>query len=293
MVASQPFLTRGLETLLTFNPISVHEDVTLDELLERLYSTGFHHWPVVDDQQHIVGLISDQDIVRAATERYIANSTLEECRRNYQVSIGSFMKRSVETIDCTVSPQEALSRILERGIHCLPVTKNGVLWGMATTTDFIREFAYSSHPTREVSVDECYDNDPEIVEIDTPIDEVRKQFIEGGLSYVLVVQGDCPLGVITARDLRRHCCRQMARSLFDGQLGENGNAIDLLKTTSSVQRTHNLGHVATTMYEQQINAIMLSPRGEDYYGVITEEAVLRRLCATERVLQPQAVGTYY
>ncbi len=297
MIDNGSFLTRGLETLVTFNPISVHENVQLDELLERLYSTGFHHWPVVDDQQHIVGMISDQDIVRAATENNLANATMQECRRNYQVSVSSIMKRQVETIDHTGSPQEALQRILQRGIHCLPVTQNDALWGMVTSTDFIREFAYSSHPVREVTVDEIYDADPQLVEIDTPIEDVRKMFIEGGLSYVLVVQGDCSLGVITARDLRRYCCRQIARTLFDGQIAENGKAIDLLKTTSCMQRSSNLGHAASTMYEQQINAVMVCPRGEDFFGVITEDDILRHVCSAEFAQQPQPkpqpVAAYY
>lgn len=293
MVVSQSFLTRGMETLITFNPISVHENVTLDELLERLYSTGFHHWPVVDDHQRVIGMISDQDIVRAATERYIANCSQEDSRKNYQVRISSFMKRNVASIDHSGSASEALTQIVERGIHCLPVTKNGTLWGMVTTTDFIREFAYSAHPLRETTVDQVYDAEPELVEIDTPIDEVRKLFIVGGLSYVLVVQGECPLGVITARDLRRHCCRQMARTLFDGQLGQAGRAIDLLKTTSCMQRNSTLGHAATTMYEQQINAVMVCPRGENHYGVITESEILRRVCEAELGTQPETIGTYY
>lgn len=294
MIISHSFLARSLETLATFNPISVHEDVTLDVLLERLYSTGFHHWPVVDDQQHVIGMISDQDIVRAATERHIANATLEQCRKNYQVDISSFMKRHVETIDSSGSPLDALCRIIERGIHCLPVTKDGLLWGMVTTTDFIREFAYSSHVVREVTVQEIYDSDPQLVEIDTPIEVVRKLFIEGGLSYVLVIQGDSPLGVITARDLRRYCCRQIARTLFDGQFDETSTAIDLLKTTSCLQRTCTLGHAAMTMYEQQINAVMVCPRGEEYYGVITEDQILRRICELElTAAQVEAAGTFF
>ncbi|MBA2117788.1 CBS domain-containing protein [Bremerella alba] len=294
MIVSHSFLTRGLETLVTYNPISVHEDVTLDELLERLYSTGFHHWPVVDDQQHIIGMISDQDIVRAATERHIANAPQDECRKNYKVRVSNFMKRHVQMIDDSASPLDALSRIIEQGIHCLPVTKAGALWGMVTTTDFIRELAYSSHVVRDVAIQEVYDADPELVEIDTPIEEVRKLFIAGGLSYVLVIQGDCPLGVITARDLRRHCCRQMARTLFDGKLGETCTAIDLLKTTSCLQRTSDLGSAATTMYEQQINAVMVCPRGEEYFGVITEEQILNRVCNVElAAAHKETVGTSY
>lgn len=286
MIVSPSFLTRGLETLVTFNPISVHEDDTLDALLERLYTTGFHHWPVVDDQQRVIGMISDQDIVRAATERYIANSSFEQCRKNYQVRISSFMKRHVVTIDRSASPHEALSRILERGVHCLPVTKEGALWGMVTTTDFIREFAYSSHSVRDVIVQDAYDSDPPRVQIDMSVADVRKLFIEKGLSYVLVAQGQSPLGVITARDLRRHCCRLMARSLFAGQLGDSGIAIDLVKTTSCLRRTCNLGLAASTMYEQQINAVMVCPKGEEYCGVITEDQVLRRISDAEAVAMP-------
>ncbi|WP_165698704.1 CBS domain-containing protein [Bremerella volcania] len=291
MVVSHSFLARGMETLVTFNPISVHEDVMLDELLERLYSTGFHHWPVVDDQQRVVGIVSDQDIIQAATERYIANVSLEQCRKNYQVPISSFMKRNVETIDYSGSPREALARILERGIHCLPVTKDGVLSGIVTTTDFTREFAYSSHVVHDMAIQQAYDSEPQLVESNTPIDDVRRMFLEKGLSYVLVVQGDCPLGVITNRDLRRDCCRQMARSLFDGQTGKSYKAIDLLKTTSCLQRTCTLGHAAATMYEQQINAVMICPRGEEYHGVITEEEILRRICEVELAKQPEAVCT--
>ncbi|PQO33465.1 hypothetical protein C5Y96_11535 [Blastopirellula marina] len=291
MIVSPSFLTRGLETLVTFNPISVHEDDTLDELLERLYTTGFHHWPVVDEQQHVIGMISDQDIVRAATERYIANTSVEQCRKNYQVRIGSFMKRRVKTIDHLACPREALNQILEQGVHCLPVTKEGALWGMITTTDFIREFAYSSHMVGDVAIKEVYDSEPLLVEIDTSVEDVRKLFIEKGLSYVMVAQGQSPLGVITARDLRRHCCRQMARTLYDGQLGDTGIAIDLVKTTSCLKRTCNLGLAATMMYEQQINAVMVCPREEEYFGVITEDHVLRRIYDVEQAaLQLETAG---
>jgi len=281
MIVSHSFLARGLETLVTFNPISVHQEIKLDELLERLYSTGFHHWPVVNDNREIIGIISDQDIVRAATEHPNAGKSLQSRRDSYQVGVGSFMKRNVVTIDESGTPLEALRCVVEQGIHSLPVTKAGVLWGMATSTDFIREFAYSTHAVSDMTVEAVYDHDPQLVEIDTPIEEVRQLFTEQGLPYVLVVQGDCPLGVITARDLRHYCCRQMARTLFDGELAQSARAVDLLKTTSCLQRTSTLAHAALTMYEQQINAVMICPRGEEYFGVITEDHLLQRICAVE------------
>lgn len=281
MIVSETFLSHGLESLVTFNPICIRPETQLDELLERLYSTGFHHWPVVDLDKKLIGIISDQDIVRAASEREAASETFQMPRESLRLSVSDFMQKRVVTIDSQEKGFTALSRFLQHGFHSLPVIKEERILGMITTSDFIREFSLSVHPAKEVPVTEVYDKTPVLFDSEATLDDMRVELLCERAKYCIVTQGDCALGVLSDRDLRRYKCREIAQTLFSQTQTKATRAIDMICSTHHVPNCATLGSVAQWMQEEQATVVMVRGRDALETGVISQEHILAYLAEYE------------
>ena len=61
----------GLGTYVTYNPFAVSLATRVDDLLQMVESMATHYFPVVDDQQRLIGVVSETDLMqlsRAATQ---------------------------------------------------------------------------------------------------------------------------------------------------------------------------------------------------------------------------------
>ena len=85
-------MLRELTTCITYNPVSVTEDESLESMASMLSQVDFHHWPVVNGDHQLVGLVSEVDIVSAIQERAafaefsedVASETLLcDCKRRH------------------------------------------------------------------------------------------------------------------------------------------------------------------------------------------------------------------
>ncbi|RCS44691.1 CBS domain-containing protein [Bremerella cremea] len=282
MIVRESFLSHGIESLVTFNPICIHRDTQLDELLERLYSTGFHHWPVIDNEKRLIGIVSDQDIVRAAAEREAASTNFQVPRDSLQISIADIMQTHLVTIDAQETGQTALARFLESGYHSLPVTQGENLVGMITTSDFIREFAYSQHPAKDVAVSQIYDRLPHLIDSETTLDNMRIELLSHHAKYCLVTQGEYTLGVLSERDLRRQKCREIAQTLYHEKPAQVTRAIELIRPNHHVPSNTTLGDVAQWMNEAQANVVMVCSRDLLQNGVISQEHLLQYVANYEQ-----------
>ena len=119
----------GLGTLVTFNPASVHVDTPLAELAQRLLDCGFHHWPVLDSDRRVVGIISDADIARhfsaCAAARAASSNTSAAPQRELRAF--DMMSARVTMIEMSTPWQTALATLVEQQVHSLPVVDDGGL----------------------------------------------------------------------------------------------------------------------------------------------------------------------
>lgn len=53
--------TMLVSTVMTADPITIHQDKPFGHALHLMYEGGFRHVPVVDDRGHAVGLLAAQD----------------------------------------------------------------------------------------------------------------------------------------------------------------------------------------------------------------------------------------
>jgi CBS domain-containing membrane protein len=103
------------------------------------------HLPVLDDDdQEIVGLLSQRDLFRGALARSLGYGGFAQQKLLGTLSVKDVMSSPVATIDEEAPLKEAARQMLERKIGCLVVTRKGRLAGILTESDFVRFVAEES-----------------------------------------------------------------------------------------------------------------------------------------------------
>ena len=99
------------------------------------------HLPVLDEDEQVVGIVSQRDLFRGALARALGYGAHAQ-----QKLLGQLVVKEVMTNDpITISPDaplaEAARLMLEKKIGALVVIESGRLVGILTESDFVRRFA--------------------------------------------------------------------------------------------------------------------------------------------------------
>ena len=118
---------------MTSNPGTVRENEPVS-LAQRLMSDNkFHHMPVVNALNKVVGILSDRDIKTAIEVNEATDSPRE-------VLVKDIMTTEVETITPEDTLQIAASFMVDYRFNALPVVQNGEIVGIITSTDLLKAF---------------------------------------------------------------------------------------------------------------------------------------------------------
>ena len=110
---------------------------SLDMARRLMAERDVRHIPIVDDQGHLVGLVSQRDVL-AASMSMLAN--LNEAERhafNASTALQSMMTRAPSVVPETMSLREAALYMQTHQYGCLPVVRQGRLIGIITDSDFV------------------------------------------------------------------------------------------------------------------------------------------------------------
>ncbi len=126
-----------------------HEVVTLrrdDEiaLADDLMNLGrVRHIPVVDEDDGLVGILTQRDLYRSALLQTLSESRGSRDRALRGVQINRVMTTEVVTTNPATPIRDAAELMFKQKIGCLPVLHDGDLVGILTEADFVRAFAES------------------------------------------------------------------------------------------------------------------------------------------------------
>ena len=109
---------------MTPNPITIGQEATVQQALEIIEGRNLRHLPVLDDEENLVGIVSEKDLLRAESQ-----SPIEEV-----------MSRDVVTITEYTALEEAARIMADHKISGLPVMRGGKLVGIITETDLFKIF---------------------------------------------------------------------------------------------------------------------------------------------------------
>jgi acetoin utilization protein AcuB len=120
------------------NPVTISPDTSLFQAWGYLHMKGgVRHLPVADEQDRLVGIVTDRDIREASPSDATPLSVheLSDLLENLKVSAFMTPKEKLITITPDTLIEEAVQLMHDHKIGCLPVLEAGKLYGMFTETD--------------------------------------------------------------------------------------------------------------------------------------------------------------
>lgn len=138
-----------VKDIMTTIVVKISPDNSVRQAAKVMLDNHVSGIPVVDDDGHLLGIISEGDLIRrtelgcgAAAPRAEMAIPAEERAKAYvkrsSWKVGDVMTRDPVTIDEDASPTLAANLMQERGIKRIPVTRAGELVGIVSRADLLQ-----------------------------------------------------------------------------------------------------------------------------------------------------------
>jgi CBS domain-containing protein len=137
--------------VMTAEVLTVTPETSLKQVAEMLASRGISGAPVVDDEKHVVGVVSEADIIVKERRQpqpdalhRLFRRTNGTAAKRAATTAGEAMTSPAVTVTGTRRVDVAAALMLDRHVNRLPVVDDqGVLVGIVTRADLVRAFVHS------------------------------------------------------------------------------------------------------------------------------------------------------
>jgi CBS domain-containing protein len=122
--------TRCVDDVMTREVVSLSSHHNFEDAVNLISNRHFRHFVVVDNGQ-IVGIVSDRDVLRglARTDNW------------QEKQVSEFMTVDPTTVKPDTSLSDAIAKMLDQKINCLPViADDGTVCGILTSTDLLKAY---------------------------------------------------------------------------------------------------------------------------------------------------------
>lgn len=123
-----------IEEIMTTNIITLGEEQTILDAYSLMIQHSIRHLPIVDQEKHLIGIVSDRDI-RDASPSILNNNNHQD--NVLQLPIKTIMKTNLITGHPLDFVEEIGAIFYKHKINCLPIVKNRKLVGIITHSDLL------------------------------------------------------------------------------------------------------------------------------------------------------------
>lgn len=117
---------------MTTNLITFKSNQSVDYVMGCLIKYRISGGPVVNEQNELVGLISETDCIKQISESRYYNMPMEN------QSIEKYMAKNVDTIDGNMNIFDAASKFINSKRRRFPIVENGKLVGQISQKDVLK-----------------------------------------------------------------------------------------------------------------------------------------------------------
>lgn len=130
----------NVSDIMTERPATVRLHSTLREVLDLMEQIGCHHVPVLNSENHLIGIISDRDCRLAMNSPYILRERWQDEELTNHLYARMIMSAAPVVIAPEAAAEDAAMLMLKRRISCLPVMRDETLVGIVTRSDIVMAF---------------------------------------------------------------------------------------------------------------------------------------------------------
>lgn len=123
--------------LMSGDVVTLEADATLDLADDLMRLKRIRHLPVVRGGE-LVGIVSQRDLFRAGLSSVLRLRPATDQEWLHRIPVREVMVTDLVTIGPDTDAEEAVARLLDHGIGCLPVVDGGKLVGLLSETDCLR-----------------------------------------------------------------------------------------------------------------------------------------------------------
>jgi acetoin utilization protein AcuB len=121
-------------------PLTIGAEESVSEAHRYMEEQKVRHLPVVDKAGKMVGLVTEDDLLKAGPSIATSLSVWEIHSLLMKIKVKDVMVRKVITTTEDTPIEEAAHMLLDHKIGCLPVMRDGRLVGIITESDLFRTF---------------------------------------------------------------------------------------------------------------------------------------------------------
>ncbi|GMB07314.1 acetoin utilization protein AcuB [Thermolongibacillus altinsuensis] len=122
-----------VEQIMKTNVITLKAWNTIADAMNIVKQKKIRHLPIIDDENHVIGIVTDRDLRDASPSIFHANEHLEDLQK----PLSTIMKTNVITGHPLDFVEEIAALFYEHRISCLPIVKEQKLVGIVTETDLL------------------------------------------------------------------------------------------------------------------------------------------------------------
>ena len=122
--------------IMTGDPVTISHRGTLEQALALMESRECRHLPVLSDDSHLIGIISDRDCRLAMNSPHILPEKWQTKAIN-RIPVTALMSPAPIIIEPHAPVHEAARLLLNHQISALPVMRSETLVGIVTTSDLL------------------------------------------------------------------------------------------------------------------------------------------------------------
>ncbi|MDA3824076.1 MAG: CBS domain-containing protein [Bacteroidales bacterium] len=125
---------------MTKNPVVVTQNATLADARDLLKTNQIHRLPVVDQKGHLIGIVTEKDILYATPSSMTTLDVYEIHSLFAKLTIKDIMTNNVISINSDTHVEEAAKIMADNNIGGLTVVDNKMVVGIITESDLFKVF---------------------------------------------------------------------------------------------------------------------------------------------------------
>lgn len=111
--------------------ITISDKVSCDEAWQTFQRHKFHHFPIVNKDGHLIGIVSDRDM--------LAHAAIHKAENEVDSPINTLMSKSVVTASPKTNIREICQVMFSQYLGAMPITnESGDLLGIITRSDILK-----------------------------------------------------------------------------------------------------------------------------------------------------------
>lgn len=186
---------KTLRSILSASADYLFAEATVSQALKQMTESGISSVIIVEDENlRPIGIFTEHDALKIVANKISTDTVLGDVMTSNPFCISELMQLN-----------DAYRTMEEKGFrHLIVVDESGQFVGVVTEGDFLRHMGFE-HLAKSKTVSEAMNESALIIEPNMSLVNAAALMRERKCDYAVVLEGVHPVGLISERDIVRHC----------------------------------------------------------------------------------------